>query len=132
LNSIRLVLGAEATLDDAIAAALGGHRPAIRLFADVGEIIGRALAGVVNVLNPSRIVVGGDLASAGELLLGPMRDSVRRHALAITGDVAKIVEGSFGRMAGALGGVALVLQDSSRLVQPALNVTAVAADGALA
>lgn len=132
LNSIRLVLGAEATLDDAIAAALGGHRPAIRLFADVGEIIGRALAGVVNVLNPSRIVVGGDLASAGDLLLGPMRDSVRRHALAITGDVAKIVEGSFGRMAGALGGVALVLQDSSRLVQPAPNAPAVAANGALA
>lgn len=119
LSSIRLVLGEAAGLDDAITAARDGNRPVIRLFAEVGEIIGRVLAGVVNVLNPSRIIIGGDLAAAGELLIGPMGDSLSRHALAITADAVTIVEGSFGRMAGALGGVALVLQDSSRLMQPA-------------
>ena len=47
-----------------------------RVIADVGRHIGSGVANLCNLLNPSRVVLGGDLAEAGELVLGPIRESV--------------------------------------------------------
>ena len=47
-----------------------------RVVADVGRHIGSGVANLCNLLNPSRVVLGGDLAEAGELVLAPIRESV--------------------------------------------------------
>ena len=71
----------DATLDDAIAAGEQGDVAARRAFEDAGLHLGWGLAGVVNLINPEVVVIGGDMARAGELLLGPARIGLRRHAL---------------------------------------------------
>ena len=61
-----------------IASALDGHAASRRAIADAGTTIGRAVATLCNLLNPQRVVVGGDPAAAGELLLGRLLPPIRR------------------------------------------------------
>jgi predicted NBD/HSP70 family sugar kinase len=68
-------------LDDVISAARDGNVSAQRAFEDAGLHLGWGLASIVNLLNPELVVVGGDMARAGELLLESARIGLRRHAL---------------------------------------------------
>ncbi|MFW6774124.1 ROK family protein [Nocardioides sp. CPCC 205120] len=70
-----------ATLDDVVAAAHAGNLSAQRSLEDAGRHLGWGLASVVNLLNPAVIVVGGDIARAGDLLLESVRRELRRHVL---------------------------------------------------
>lgn len=62
------VTGVEVTL-----AATRGDRVAIRILGEVGRRLGEGIAGLVNVLDPDIVVVGGGAIAAGELLLEPAR-----------------------------------------------------------
>ena len=79
-----------------------------RVIADAGRAVGGAAALLCNILNPRRIVVGGDLAAAGDLLLDGVRESVRRFALPAAADAAEVVAGVLGERAEVLGALALV------------------------
>lgn len=106
----RPVLGPDATIFTFIQSAKQKDRTCIRILEDIGHIIGTAMAGVCNLLNPQRIVIGGDLVQAGDLLLDPLRFSLTRHALSIVGQSVEVVVRDLGEDAGALGGAALVLR----------------------
>lgn len=71
----------DAALDDIIASAGEGSFAARRTFEDAGLHLGWGLASIVNLLNPHVLVIGGDLARAGDLLLEPARVGLRRHTL---------------------------------------------------
>ncbi len=85
-------------------AARSGDRTAFELLAEVGRWLGIGLANVVAALDPGRIVIGGGVSAAGELLLGPARESFRRH---LTGrgyrPEAAIVAAHLGNDAGVIG-----------------------------
>jgi predicted NBD/HSP70 family sugar kinase len=86
-----------------------GSKGALRAIDDAGEAIGRALANLVTLFNPALVVVGGDLAEAGEALFGPLRRSIDRHALpSATQDLA-VVPGELGERAEARGAAGIVL-----------------------
>jgi predicted NBD/HSP70 family sugar kinase len=89
-----------------------GDRGARRAVADAGEAVGRALATLVNVLNPELVVVGGDLASAGDVLLDPVRASINRYSVAPAADSVRVVAGTLGDRAEVLGAAALILAKS--------------------
>ena len=57
-----------------LALARDGDLGCRRVIADAGRVVGSAAAFVFNVLNPQRLVVGGDLAAAGDLLLDGVRE----------------------------------------------------------
>src|SRR5688572_27121821 len=80
-----------------------GDTLAIAAFARAGEYVGRVLAGAIVLLWPERVVVGGGVADAGELLLGPLRDEVRRRACVAPVDRIAIVPAELGPHAGAVG-----------------------------
>jgi predicted NBD/HSP70 family sugar kinase len=104
----------------------GGDQAAQRLIGDAGRAIGVAVANLCNVLNPECVIVGGDLSSAGEVLLEPLRQAVRRNALpSAIGDL-EIVAGVLGERAELLGALALVMHESDRFDVPDL-ASAVAA-----
>jgi predicted NBD/HSP70 family sugar kinase len=90
---------------------VGSRRP----LADAGRALGLAIAGVCNLLAPEKVIVGGDLAQAGDLLLDPVREVVHRSAIAATREVP-VVAGVLGERAEVLGAVALVLRESERFV----------------
>ena len=77
LSSLRDVHGDGLTLPDAVAFAVRGDAGCQRAIADAGTAIGTAVATLCNLFNPHRVVVGGDLGAAGELLLAPLRESLR-------------------------------------------------------
>jgi len=82
-----------------------------RVIGDVGRHIGMGVASLCNLLNPSRIVLGGDLAEAGELVLGPIRESVSRYAIPSAAHRLSVVPGALGARAEVLGALALVLSE---------------------
>jgi predicted NBD/HSP70 family sugar kinase len=116
LAALRETYGDEFTLADAIRRALDGDAGCQRAIADAGHAIGTAVATLCNLFNPARIVVGGDLAAGGELLLAPLRESLRRGAIRSAADDVDVVEGTLGERAEVLGAVALVLRRGARLL----------------
>ena len=72
-----------------------------------------AVANLCNLVNPERIVVGGSMGQAGDLLLDPMSESVRLRAIPSAAEDVEIVPGELGERAELLGAVALVLQEAS-------------------
>jgi predicted NBD/HSP70 family sugar kinase len=94
------------------------HRGACRAVADAGESVGRALSMLVNVLNPRLVLVGGDLAQAGPVLLDPIRAAIDRHSVAPAAGSVEVAPGMLGERAEVLGAAALILAQSPRaLVQ---------------
>jgi glucokinase len=96
-------LAGRPTVADAAAAARAGDTRAVAAFAQAGTYVGRALAGAVVLLWPERVVVGGGVADAGELLLGPVRDELRRRACVAPVDDIAVVPAELGPVAGAVG-----------------------------
>jgi len=105
----------EATLDDIIRAAKDGDVSARRALEDAGLHLGWGLATIVNLLNPSVIVVGGDMARAGELLLEPARIGLRRHALDAAAQTP-VVASALGERASLVGAVLLAAERTELLV----------------
>ncbi|HEX6714565.1 MAG TPA: ROK family transcriptional regulator [Thermoleophilaceae bacterium] len=97
------------TLAEAIDRALAGDPACGRAIADAGAAIGAAAANLCNLINPELVVVGGDLAPAGELLLRPLREALRGAAIKSAGVDAEVVGGTLGDRAELLGAVALAL-----------------------
>ncbi len=95
-----------------------GDAAAERLIGDAGRAIGIAVANLCNLLNPQCVIVGGDLSVAGETLLEPMREAVRRNAIPSASDDLEIVAGVLGERAELLGALALVMQESDRFAVP--------------
>jgi glucokinase len=57
----------------------------------------------VNIFNPELVVIGGGFAAAGDLVLEPAREVMRREALAHAGDRIPIVRAELGTAAGLIG-----------------------------
>lgn len=64
------------TSDDVVDLALGGNQLAIDLLSEAGALIGEALVNVVSLVNPSTIVVTGNLSRVGEPLMAPIREAL--------------------------------------------------------
>jgi predicted NBD/HSP70 family sugar kinase len=74
-----------------------------RLVADAGDAIGAALATAVNLLNPARVVVGGELADANRGLLDAIEAGIARNAIAPATARARVARGELGPHAAILG-----------------------------
>ncbi|GHA98664.1 ROK family protein [Streptomyces termitum] len=118
--------GPDLTMERVVQLAREGDPGCRRVIADVGRHIGSGVANLCNLLNPSRVVLGGDLAEAGELVLAPIRDSVGRYAIPSAARQLSLVQGALGGRAEVLGALALVLSEmgDSTLLEGSLPRTA--------
>jgi predicted NBD/HSP70 family sugar kinase len=101
------------TLGDVIDRAASGDVRCRRALSDAGREIGVAVAGLCNLINPERVVVGGLLSRAGELVLGPIRESIQRYAVHAAAECVQVVPAVFVERAELLGAVALALRTSN-------------------
>ncbi|MYT38625.1 ROK family protein [Streptomyces sp. SID8356] len=99
------------TMERVVQLAREGDPGCRRVIGDVGRHIGSGVANLCNLLNPSRVVLGGSLAEAGELVLGPIRDSVSRYAIPSAARQLSVLPGALGGRAEVLGALALVLSE---------------------
>lgn len=75
----------------------------IELVEEVGQTLGRWLAGLINIFNPEKVVVGGALSSTGDYMLQPIRSWVKRYSLNLVNEDTKIVLSKLGDQAGLIG-----------------------------
>ncbi|MFP3987318.1 ROK family transcriptional regulator [Streptomyces sp. E11-3] len=99
------------TMEKVVRLAREGDPGCRRVIADVGRHIGSGVANLCNLLNPSCVVLGGDLAESGELVLGPIRESVSRYAIPSAARQLSVLPGSLGGRAEVLGALALALSE---------------------
>lgn len=115
--------GVDLTVERMVQLARDGDPGCRRVIADVGRHIGSGVANLCNLINPSRVVLGGHLAEAGELVLGPIRESVARYAIPSAARRLSVMPGALGGRAEVLGALALVLSEmgDSTLLDGALS-----------
>ncbi|WP_217198011.1 ROK family transcriptional regulator [Streptomyces buecherae] len=117
--------GPDLTMERMVALAREGDPGCRRVVSDVGRHVGSGVANLCNLLNPSRVVLGGDLAEAGDLVLDPIRDSVARYAIPSAARQLSVLPGALGSRAEVLGALALVLSEmgDSTLLDGAVAAT---------
>ena len=111
LNLLASSHGSDLTLSRVVQLAQRGDLGCRRVLADVGRQIGTGVANLCNLLNPRRVILGGDLAEAGDLVLDPIRESVARYAIPSAARQLSVVPGTLGGRAEVLGALALVMSE---------------------
>ena len=91
-----------------------GDKFAKQVWIDVGEKIGIGLAGVVNLLNVEKIVIGGGVAEAGKTLFDSIRKTIDARAMKLPAETVKVVKAKLGLDAGLIGAATLVLYELGR------------------
>lgn len=92
-----------ATAEEAIARARAGDVRAIDGLAQAGRYLGIGIGNMVAVISPDRVVLGGGVAAAGDLLLEPIRAELRRRVHTTSLDAVSVVTAELGTWAGAIG-----------------------------
>ncbi|MGH3693061.1 MAG: ROK family transcriptional regulator [Pseudonocardiaceae bacterium] len=100
------------TLRGLVQAAIEGDLGSRRVIGDGGRAVGVAAAMLCNVLNPSQIVLGGELAQAGELLLDPIRQALERRTLPAAAQRVEVRCGELGDRAAVTGALATVVRST--------------------
>ena len=93
---------------------IAGDGLCIEAFRIAGHYLGIALAGLINVLNPEAIVIGGGAADGWELFIGPARAEIRKRAFQQPAERARIVRASLGTDAGIVGAAFLAFEKGVR------------------
>ncbi|WP_448058898.1 ROK family transcriptional regulator [Cellulomonas hominis] len=106
------------TLRDVVSRANEGDPGCRQVIADAGITIGTVVAGLGMAVNPQCVVVGGELAETGELLLGPLRDAIRRRVLLNQIAPLEVVPAQFGPRSEVMGALILVLDSADVFSSP--------------
>lgn len=112
--------GDKVSIEDVIALAQNGDAGCRRVLADAGRHIGVAMANMYNLLDPELIVLGGNLAGAGPILIDPLRESMARRAIHAGEAIPAVVAGEVDQdTVVVVGAAAAVLRDSVNFPLPA-------------
>jgi len=109
LESLRGSHG-DLSVHDLLRLAAAGDSGCRRVIGDAGRLIGVQIANLCNLLNPRRVIIGGSLSAAGDILLDPIRASLDRCALPMAAATAEVVVGELGDRATVLGALSLVFR----------------------
>ncbi|XAS68564.1 ROK family transcriptional regulator [Micrococcaceae bacterium Sec5.7] len=110
---------------DVLRLVADGNLPAIQALRQAGRDVGDVLATVVNLLNPSMIVIGGSLGQAGEHLMAGVREVVYRRSLPLATTHLRIGLSMAGDQAAILGASQMVTQHvlSPAVIEATLQAT---------
>ena len=107
-----LALGATVrTSADIVALADTGHAGVARLLSSAGEHIAESLVNPVALLNPSAVIIGGNIAHAGAVFLDSIRAGLLRDATAFSRRDLVVIPAKLGHQAGVIG-ASLIVQDA--------------------
>ena len=82
---------------------MAGDPLAVNLARRTGRLIGRTLSEVVSLLNPSVVVIGGELAAGSDYVMAGIRESVYARSLPLATRALQIVPARLGDRAGTVG-----------------------------
>jgi glucokinase len=116
-----------ATAEEAIARARAGDADARAGLAQVGRYLGIGIANMIAVISPDRVVIGGGLAAAADLLFDTIHDELRRRVRTTSLDEVDVVTAELGTWAGAIGAAIHGAERADRTERTAAAGTAVVA-----
>ena len=91
------------TARDVAEAARRGDLPAQEIIKRSGTFVGIAIAGLINLINPSSVIIGGGVAQVGDLMTGPIRQAVHERSLRASEHSVRITTAMLGRRSSLLG-----------------------------
>ena len=91
------------TAHDVSEAARRGDLLAQEILRRSGTFIGIAIAGLVNLFNPSIVIIGGGVAQVGDIITVPIRQAVRERAMRASEQSVRIITGMLGRRSLLIG-----------------------------
>lgn len=84
-----------------------GDKVAEEIWSETGTYIGVALTGVINLLNPEAIIIGGGVAKAGKKLFHSIYETIQKRAMSTHKKNIKVLKAQLGEKAGIIGGAVL-------------------------
>lgn len=93
----------EITLDDIFNAINREDLLAIELVEDIGEQLGLNIGKLINIFNPDKVIIGGEMSRAGDFLLQPVISAVRKYTLSLMSRDSEIVLSKLKDQAGVIG-----------------------------
>jgi predicted NBD/HSP70 family sugar kinase len=102
-DRIRFVVGGD---EPDLVAVVEHHPAARRVVVEAGRTLGRALADVCNLLDPERVVLGGELTAFGTPFVDGVAESIRRYGQPAIGETSVVVS-SLGEQAQVVGATSL-------------------------
>ncbi|MBI5964295.1 MAG: ROK family transcriptional regulator [Chloroflexi bacterium] len=110
------------TAQDVADCARRGDLPSQEIIMRAGTFIGIAIAGLVNLFNPSAVIIGGGVAQAGDLLTTPIRQAVREHSLRASEQSVHITTAMLGQRSSLIGAtvqaVSIAIHDATERKAP--------------
>jgi len=89
--------------EDILDAAMKEDMLAIELIEEVGNTLGKHIAGLINLFNPELVIIGGVVALTGDYLLLPIRSAVKKYSLNLVSKDTSIKLSKLGDKAGVVG-----------------------------
>jgi Transcriptional regulator/sugar kinase len=89
--------------EDILEAAMKEDMLAIELIEEVGNTLGKHIAGLINLFNPELVIIGGVVASTGDYLLLPIRSTVKKYSLNLVSKDTSIKLSKLGDKSGVVG-----------------------------
>ena len=105
------------TMHDVVELARAGEPGPSRVLTDLGRTVGRRLADLCTVLNPSAVVVGGHIGAATDLVARGIREQIDRYASPTVGAAVQVSVSTLGSAAEILGAIELSRLDSAAAVR---------------
>ena len=111
-----------ATAEEAFTRARAGDDAALEGLAEVGRYLGIGIANMIAVISPDRVVIGGGISAAGDLLLAPIRAELRRRVRTTSLDRVELVVAELGTWAGAIGAAIHGAEAAAQTPSPVVEV----------
>lgn len=108
LQRAKAIFKRDISLEEIDKLANDGNPRAIEFWREVAVHLGNALVGVVNLINPKYIIIGGGIAAAHKYLFKTIYETIRKRSLKIPSQMVKIVKTKLGNEAGIIGAYVLV------------------------
>lgn len=101
--SEKIQSNSDVTLDDVIEAIHKEDFLCIEILEEMGQKLGRYLAGMINFLNPDKVIIGGTFSAAGDYLLQPLKSAIRKYSLNLVSKDTKVLASKLHNRAGVIG-----------------------------
>jgi len=99
------------TAKDVAERAKMGDQTAIEIFQETGFYLGKGISFIANVFNPDKVIIGGGVSLAGNILLDPLIDSFNKYTMKAVRANTQVELSSLGMDAGVYGAITMVLNE---------------------
>ena len=91
------------TLDELITAACKEDPLCIEIVEEIGQKLGKQIAGLINIFNPELVIIGGTLSLTGDYITQPIKTAVRKYSLNLVNKDSAILTSKLKDKAGIIG-----------------------------